>query len=371
MPDELTPEEQAIDTKADDILAEEALLETTRHNLDAVFGNDLTPDESEDDSTSDESDEDQTEGSETEDESTSEEAEEEADQTDESEDDDDSTSDESDDEQTEKSDSEADDEHALTQAEVRAAIHLGWSQDEIDALSQANPELAKKTCAKALESTNNLSKKFSELGKVKAEPEPKPETKPESEGFDFSALEKQYEDDPIVGVLKQVVEQNQTLAKELGKLQQTRDKAVDTAQAQEDAAIAQQIDTFFDRPDVKAFAEVYGETKKGSKDWDALTQGQIKKRWSVVEEAQRIMRGAEALKEEMPLEEAFERAHLLVTEGEREQVIRKQIKAKAVKRAKSITLEPTGTKKVPHDGPKTMDEVHANAKRGLRKLFGR
>jgi len=271
------------------------------------------------------------------------------------------------------------DEHALTAAEVRAAIHTGWTQEDIDELAEANPGLAKKTCAKALESQNNLSKKFSELGKTQATKEepavpatPAPAPQPKS-AIDFTALEKEYENDPIVGVLKQVVEQNQNLAAEIGTLREAgprADDAVAKAQAQHDAAVAQQIDSFFERPDVAEYKDTYGEVEKGSKDWDNLTQGQIKKRYEVAEQANLIMLGAEKQGVEMPLEEAFERAHLLVTEDVREQTIRKSIKAKAVKRQKSLTLEPTGSKKVASK-VKTMAEVEANAERMLQKLRGK
>jgi hypothetical protein len=73
---------------------------------------------------------------------------------------------------------------------------------------------------------------------------------------------------------------------------------------------------------------------------------------------------------DMPLEEAFERAHLLVTEDVREQVIRKQIKAKAVKRTKAITFEPTSPGQRPEGKPGDMAAVHKNASQGLRKVFG-
>jgi len=272
----------------------------------------------------------------------------------------------------------AGDKPKLTQAEIRAAKHLGWSEDEIKELAQAKPELAKKTCAKALESTNNLSKKFSELGKAKAEksvePEPKPQPKPEPKPstIDFTALEKEYENDPIVGVLKQVVEQNQALANEVTTLKTSTtqgDDKVSQAQAQEDAAIAQQIDVFFARPDVVEYKDVYGEVPKDSKDWDALTQGQIKKRWAVVEQANLILTGAKQQGMDMPLDEAFERAHLLVTEDVREQTIRNKIKKEAVKRSKGVSFEPSDSKKVTPTGPKTKEQIHQNAKAGLQKVF--
>ena len=275
-------------------------------------------------------------------------------------------------------DPEPADKHALTQAEVRAAVHSGWSQEDIDELAEVNPGLAKKTCAKALEAQNNLSKKFSELGKtlatkkdepaVPATPAPAPQPK---SAIDFTALEKEYEDDPIVGVLKQVVEQNQGLATEIRTLREAGPKADDAvakAQAQQDAAISQQIDTFFERPDVAVYKDTYGEVEKGSKDWDNLTQGQIKKRYEVAEQANLIMLGAEKQGVEMSLDEAFERAHFLVTKDVQEAAIRKSIKAKAVKRAKSLTLAPTDSTKVKPTGVKTQAEIEANAARTLQKL---
>ena len=184
----------------------------------------------------------------------------------------------------------------------------------------------------------------------------------------ITAIEMEYENDPIVGVLKQVVEQNTALATEVGTLRDTGGAKVTAAQAQEDAAISQQIDTFFAGPDIAAYKDVYGEVEKGSKDWDNLTQGQIKKRYEVVEQADMIQKGAKQQGMDMPLDEAFERAHLLVTDGEREQTIRKSIKAKAVKRGKSLTLAPSDSTKVANTGQKTMAEIEENAGRTLQKL---
>ncbi len=273
------------------------------------------------------------------------------------------------------------DEHALSQAEVRAAIHNGLSQEDIDELAEANPRLAKKTCAKALESQNNLSQKFSELGKTQAakpvEPAvpvtPAPDPQPKS-AIDFTALDREYENDPIVGVLKQVVEQSQAQAVEIGTLREAGirgDAKVDAAQAQQDAAVSQQIDTFFDRPDVSVYGDRYGIVEKESKNWDDLTQGQIKKRYEVAEEAHMIMMGHKATfpnVEEMPMSEAFERAHDRLTKDVREQTIRKNIKAKAVKRDKSLTLAPTDSVKVPDSGKKTLAKAEKNAEGLLARL---
>ena len=342
MSDEVTTDEdqkEIEEAKTAAVEKHQEVMDHAKENL-AALRDDPTPDESEDESTSDKSKEDQTDDT---------------------------------------SDSEAD-ENALTQAEVRAAIHSGWSQEDIDELAEANPGLAKKTCAKALESQNNLSQKFSELGKTQAAApvapavpvtpaaDPKPKT------IDFTAMRKQYEDDPIVDVLEQVVNQSQAQAAEISTLREAApkaDAAVNKAEAQQDAAVSQQVDTFFERPDVVAYKDTYGEVEKGSRDWDGLTQGQIKKRYEVAEEANRIMLGAQKMQQEMPVDEAFERAHFLVTKDVQEAAIRKTIKAKAVKRTKSLTFEPTGSKKVPDSGKKTVAKAQANAEGRLRKLFRR
>ena len=180
-----------------------------------------------------------------------------------------------------------------------------------------------------------------------------------------------HENDPIVGVLKQVVEQNQAMAAEVGALREVgpkADAALGKAQAQQDAAISQQIDTFFERPDVTAYGDAYGVVEKGSRDWDTLTQGQIKKRYKVAEQANLIMIGAQQQGMKMPLDEAFERAHFLVTKDVQEATIRKTIKAKAVKRSKSLTLAPTDSVKVKNTGVKTQANLEANAAQTLQKL---
>ena len=129
--------------------------------------------------------------------------------------------------------------------------------------------------------------------------------------------------------------------------------------------MSQQIDTFFNGSEIASYESVYG---KADKDWDNLTQGQIKKRYEVVEQADQIQKGAKQQGMDMPLDEAFERAHLLVTEDVREQTIRKDLKAKATKRSKSLTLAPTDSVKVQDSGKKTVAKAVANAHGLLAKL---
>ena len=273
----------------------------------------------------------------------------------------------------------------LTSAEIRAAAHMGYSEEDIKELHEANPELAKKTCATALKSTNNLSKQFSELGaKLKAtdsqpasdtpaEPEPKPAAKP----IDLSSLEDEYGDDPIFGVVKSLAEQNAALASQIEGIQSSTDpanndavaNAVSDADKEKDAAVAQQIDTFFASPDVTAFDDHYGITDKESENWDNLTQKQVRNRMEVVETANLIMQGARHQGQEMPLVEAFERAHLMAIAPVQEQVIRAKINKSVKKRAAGITLKPNTVKKAAPTGKLTADQLEAKVAGNLAATF--
>ncbi|MEN6333486.1 MAG: hypothetical protein ABFE01_04445, partial [Phycisphaerales bacterium] len=53
---------------------------------------------------------------------------------------------------------------AIPDSHYRAALHMGYTPEEIGALYDANPDLALKTVAKAYESVNAVSRQLGELG---------------------------------------------------------------------------------------------------------------------------------------------------------------------------------------------------------------
>ena len=283
----------------------------------------------------------------------------------------------------------ADESTKITDAEIRAAKHDEYSDEDIKKLTDADPVLAKKTFAKMLRDENNLSKKFSEAGKklvaAPAAP-PVPVVKPELKKVDIATLRKEYEGDPIVGILEAMQANNETLAQQLATrpvaesfTESEATRQVQAARQQEDAAISQQIDGFFLRPDVKALKNFYGDVSvdsegqpiaKENRSWDnSLTATQLKNRWKVMQEANLIIQGAKSQGIEMPLEEAFDRAHLLVTADVREQVIRTKIKAEVTKRQAGLTLAPSSSKAVPVAGAKTLHKAEENAGKNLAKVF--
>ena len=277
-----------------------------------------------------------------------------------------------------------DDDVKLTQAEIRAAKHNGWKEDDIKELAKENPELAKRTCAKMLEDTNSLSQAFAKLGR-ESKPEIKPEEKPEVKKTEFKPVdvgqlrEKYGDDDPVIDLFEQQQEMLKTTVTRLDSVEAAALSAsttkVDTAQAradkEADAAITQQIVGFFDDPELAAYGEFYGETKKGDKDWSHLTMAQLANRQDLVEEAGNIKSGAEQRGTEMELSMALDKAHLMATVEVREQVIRKDIKSKSKKRAAGITLKPSSSSKPSGSGEPTMEKAEANASVRLHKVFNK
>ena len=71
------------------------------------------------------------------------------------------------------------------------------------------------------------------------------------------------------------------------------------------------------------------------------------------------LEGAEALGQEMTIEDALRRSHLSVTEPIREKVIRNEIKEKMSKRSKSLSLKPSSAPKTEPDGVKSQKDLEA------------
>ena len=376
MPEEKTNEEmeqEASEAKTNELEQQEKMESNAAERLDKVFNEHPSTPESklkeESDSTSDEeSDEEPETDPQKDDSEPASESESESDSTDKDDSDSDGTAD--------------DDDVKLTQAEIRAAIHSGWKVDDINELAKENPELAKRTCAKMLEDTNSLSQVFAKLGresKEKEKPEEKSEVKKtEFKPVDIGQLKEKYGDDePIVDLFEQQQKMLETVVAKLDSVEAAASSVsttkVDAAQAkadkEADVAMSQQIVSFFDDPELAAYGEFYGETKKGDKDWSHLTMAQLANRQDLIEEAGNILAGATQRGVEMATDAALEKAHLMATAGVREQVIRKDIKSKSKKRAKGITLKPSSSSRPSGSGELTMEKAEVNASARLAKVF--
>lgn len=268
-----------------------------------------------------------------------------------------------------------DTEPTLSAAELRAAKHAGWSDEDLDALSKANPQMAKQAAQAALRSMNAATSLFSKIGsqETPAAPTPQSQQKPTATGIDLSALEAEYKDDPIFPVIQQLAAQNAQLVSRLdAAASDPQREVISAAEQQEQAAIEQQITGFFNSPEVAAYADTYGDSSK-DETWDTLTQAQIRSRMKVIEDANLIVKGAKQQGIDMPLSEAFERAHLVQVAPQIAKREREKIAASATKRQKGFTLKPTSSKKPTGGVPSTPAEkqaaMEAEVSAAMSKVF--
>lgn len=357
-------------------------LETeTKSKLSDIFGSDGDRTDSEEDldePTSDleeEEDEDQTGSEDEEDESTSD---------DDSDEDEEENAEDEDEDKDGDEEKEADAESTLPDSYVRAALHQGWKEDEVKEFFEENPKQAVKTLKNIYESTNRLSKKFSSLGRAQLEQKRKDTTnekksqgekKSEFKGVDIEQLKKDYPNDPIIeGVVK-------PLNDALGQMKQQMDniRASDNSEAmsaseqrakvQNDKIIESKITDFFTRDDIKPFEDMYGTVEKGQT-WDDLPQLQHQNRYAVLQQADLLLNGAAVQGEEMDIGQALNLAHMLVTDGMKEKIIRNKLKGKLKKRSNGVTLKPSKKKSKAKKVSKKK-KLQTRVGKKLSKLFPR
>lgn len=254
---------------------------------------------------------------------------------------------------------------AIPDGHYRAAIHMGMTPEEVSDLYEKDPKLALKTFAKCHEMTNAASKQLGELGQAlrKAKEVPAPVTPPGESERDkaIKELRSKYADDPMVDVLIKLLppETPQTAPVKAPTPAAPPERSID-----EEIAVRQQISTFFADPDLEAYADFYGPAKgpDGSavSTWDHLTAGQKANRLEMLSRAQLILDGAAATGMKLSAAEAMERAHLEVSAPIASQIIRERIKAAVTKRAKGVTLKPSGGKNPPVKGGKYDEQEHIN-----------
>lgn len=94
---------------------------------------------------------------------------------------------------------------------------------------------------------------------------------------------------------------------------------------------------------------------------------------SLVEQADQIRAGALLQGKEMNYSEALQRAHLVVSDGMKEKVVRTKIIGELKQRNNGITVRSsTGKQRVQEDdsGPPSLKKAEGTVKKGLKKFFG-
>lgn len=260
-------------------------------------------------------------------------------------------------EEPDGSTSEAEKKDEIPESYIRAAIHQKWSQKDVDELVESNPELAKRTFENCYNSVVQASRDFSEIGRAKIELDRQQATKqtvtetveqedPKTTAL-IAKLEKEYPDDPLIDVVVAGLKSKskpQPVQQSVSQQQQGYETATARANAAANVAIDQRVNSFFGADDMKLYDKFYGKLELGQIPED-LSNGQQQNRLAVLQEAEFIMAGHGVRGQKIEVEQALERAHLIITEPVRTQVVRDSLKATAMKRKKSMTLRPSESKR--------------------------
>lgn len=252
---------------------------------------------------------------------------------------------------------EAEKKDEIPESYIRAAIHQKWSQKDVDELIESNPGLAKRTFENCYNSVVQASRDFSEIGRAKIELDRQQAVKstvaetvvqedPKTVAL-IAKLRKEYADDPLIEVVikdleakPKPVQQTQPVPQQ----QQSYEVATARANVAANAAIDQRVNSFFGADDMKLYDKFYGKLELGQIPED-LSNGQQQNRLAVLQEAEFIMAGHGVRGQKIEVEQALEKAHLIVTEPIRTRVVRDSLKATATKRKKSMTLRPSDSKR--------------------------
>jgi hypothetical protein len=256
----------------------------------------------------------------------------------------------------------------------RAAIHQGWSEDEVSEFFKDNPDRALKTFGKIYDSTNFISEQTAALGRLvtkqnqeKLEQENRP-VKPKFKDA-IEGLRKKYgEEDPaLVDILDVITSQNEQLYETISGLKGQGQPKV----SEEDTRMWRTINGFFNGPDIAAYKLFYGESK-GSDNWhQELTGEQVQNRMKVLEKTDQIVAGTQFQGKKIEYEDALLQAHLVVSDKVRETGVRTDLINKVKERNRGLTVKGTQKAVVEQISAKrSEDKALETAKRGLKKLFG-
>ena len=279
-------------------------------------------------------------------------------------------------------DKDADTDVVLPPEYLRAAVHRGWKEEDAKKYFDDNPDAALNTFQNCYVDVNSSSREWALQGKARLELEkiskiPAAEVKSEFKGVDVDKLQKEYDLPPeTVAELKA---QNQQLEEALKQRQPepVQQQSVQQVPAGPNPNIELDIENFFKSADLNTYSDFYGKLELGQ-DWTDLKSGQHGNRWKVLEEANLIILGAESAGHKIDPIDALARAHMVVSEPVREQVIRSQIKSTAVKRKNSMTIKPSdgtrSTAKVNADaggnkGPRTREQLTSDVQGRLNHLW--
>lgn len=274
--------------------------------------------------------------------------------------DDDSTddSDKKDDDSTDDSDKKDDDSPILPSGHRQAALKRGWTNEEIDHYLETKPNDAVvefKEIFGTWQKENSLwserGRQLIAAGKTSEEDGEKSKADETSEAlahYDLDALIETHGNEDllkaIIGPINAVIDRVNDAAKKVSNsenfLRNTEQEALVT--------VAQ---NFFKSPEIKPFNETYGIEAQN------LTDKQLENRMKLFEQADIMVAGARDHGVDISVQDALERAHILLSQGTRDEALRQSIRDDIKKRTKTLKGSHQQTSSSDTDRPISDEEM--------------
>lgn len=214
------------------------------------------------------------------------------------------------------------------------AAELGWSEDKLNSLFKADPELAESTLRQLADTYTNLSRQYLDPGPRPAIGSPAYQNSPAQPESLTPQLDKLYADlerfsetegteivdrflkplqSEIISPLKQLMAQNEAKARDM----------VRTEARTAMGSLSEKFNDFY-----------------GGMDGPSTPQQQ-QNRQVLGQLADQLRAGARLQGRELSIPDALKRAHLLVTADYREQVVRTELKSQIQTRGRQVTVRPS------------------------------
>jgi len=251
----------------------------------------------------------------------------------------------------------------------RAALARGYTSEEIDFYLQSNPEDATARFKEIFGEWQEENSRWSQRGRQLIQADGTPEKKPPVKEGEFqpvphadikALVEKhggEYEDliKDLVAPLNAGIDRINSMGEGLTKSQEFID-------SNEEKALATIVDNFLGSKEMSSFADTYG------KDVATATEEQVKNRMELFGEADNLIAGAKAHGKSITVEDALNRAHLILSQGTRDEVIRQQIRDSMKKRTKTIKSSHKADSPAKTNEPISEEELEKRTEARMREL---
>jgi hypothetical protein len=256
----------------------------------------------------------------------------------------------------------------LPAAYTRSLKAAGWTDGEIKAGVETNPDKFLVMAERIHASRNDETRRWAALGQeqkrtqTQAQSSAAPAVQPPAalQQIDIEALKKKYGDEPFVAELAKanaVIQSAQQMQQWIAKSQERQSRS-------EMETIGRQVEAFFGSDELKPYSDLYGGSPA------TMTAEQHTARVKLLDTADLISQGARALNRSLSLDEILQRAHEAVSGPVKTKAAASALVKQVQQRQKSLSLRPNSRVAPPANSTKAKRQALENqVKEGLAKTF--